>query len=160
MTEKVVTVLPKDYAAIAGQCACTNFRRASRAVTQHFDEAFAPIGLRSTQVCILVAIGADEPASIAGLSRELVMDTSTVTRNLKPLQKLGLIEKTTAGVGRRLALTLTDKGRAALLDALPLWEHAQHRVVSYLGDARWNDLRDSLSDAVDATQNRTPAVAA
>ena len=144
---------------MAAQCACVNFRRASRAVTQLFDETLAPIGLRSTQVVILVAIGADEPASIAGLSRELVMDTSTVTRNLKPLQKLGLIEKTTAGAGRRLALTLTDKGRNALVEALPLWEHAQHRIVSHLGEGRWDDLRNTLADAVSATRHRGAPVA-
>src|SRR5215470_6852850 len=66
-------------------CACFNFRKASRTVTQLFDQILAPIGLRSTQLVILVAAQALGPCGLARLARELVMDRSTITRNIHPL---------------------------------------------------------------------------
>src|SRR5438552_6327728 len=97
-----------DYPAIddnslaeaARTCACFNFRKASRSVTQLFDQILAPTGLRSTQLVILVTGQLLGPSSIARLARELVMDRSTLTRNLKPLLAMGLLQLSRAENGK------------------------------------------------------------
>lgn len=133
---------------MAAQCACTNMRKASRAVTMLFDEMLAPCGLRSTQFAILVAIAVAEPPSLARLARELVMDSSTLARNLKPLESRGLISKTTAGDKRRRGIVVTEEGRALIDQAVPLWWEAQERFVAQFGRERWPRLLDQLTDSV------------
>lgn len=145
-----------EYRAAAEECACTGFRRASRAVTQRFDEALEPTGLRSTQLSILVWVGAMAPATVAKLSRELVMDASTVNRNLKPLIAKGLVDKGVPdGRGRgRLSLSLTDAGKEVIKDAIPLWREAQQVFVSALGEDIWPGLHSGLDRAVSAARDR------
>ena len=142
------------FQAAAADCACTNFRRASRAVTQRFDEALEPSGLRSTQFAILVAVAAMAPASVAKLSRELVMDASTVNRNLKPLVARGLIDKGVPdGRGRgRLSLSVTEAGNKLLTDSVPLWKAAQESFVSAIGAEQWPSLKGNLNRAVEAAR--------
>jgi DNA-binding MarR family transcriptional regulator len=149
MTDEGTIESDRDLCArVAAECACTNFRKVSRAVTQLFDGQLEPTGLRSTQFVVLVALAALEPLSVARLSRELVMDPSTVNRNLKPLEKDGLVVKQTSEKGRRVALMLSDKGRVLLNEAMPLWRQAQNHFVSGLGGDVWQDLRTKLADSV------------
>ncbi|MDJ0949001.1 MAG: MarR family winged helix-turn-helix transcriptional regulator [Alphaproteobacteria bacterium] len=126
-------------------------------MTQVFDEILEPCGLRSTQFIILASIGADEPTTHGKLANALVMDGSTVTRNLKPLVAKGLVAKTRGGGSRLLHLALTDAGRQAVADALPLWEHAQSRFVDTIGDGRWQDLRQAFAATVEAARQSPPA---
>jgi len=128
-------------------CACSNFRKVARAVTQLFDEALQPTGLRSTQLVILLAIKANPSPSIAQLARQLVMDASTLNRNLRPLEKRGLIQIADAQDGRRKVLRLTPEGEEAALQAVPHWQRAQSRLVENLGQPKWGQLVEQL-DAV------------
>src|SRR5215475_8470111 len=82
------------YADMVANCACFNLRKASRTVTQLFDQILAPCGLRSTQLTILLAAKVLGPCGLARLARELVMDRSTITRNLLPLVKAGYLKVT------------------------------------------------------------------
>jgi DNA-binding MarR family transcriptional regulator len=135
------------------ECACFNLRKASRAVTQLYDEALQPTGLRSTQLVILLSIAAaDEPPTIAQLSRELVMDPSTLNRNLQPLARRRLIVRKSSRDGRRKLLGLTDKGRAAITEATPHWQKAQAQFITQIGDERWDDLRGSMKSVVEAAR--------
>lgn len=136
----------------ANQCACFNFRKATRAVTKHFDEALAPTGLRSTQLIIMVVIGANESATLARLQRELQLDASTLTRSLKPLQRDGLIKRDQASKGRRLTVSLTKVGQDALSAAIPHWIEAQDRLINGLGAEAWTSLQEQLARAVDVVQ--------
>ncbi len=138
---------PALCADAAALCACQSFRRASRFVTQLFDEALAASGLRSTQVIMLVSIAAAETTTPAGLARNLGMDASTANRTLATLQKAGLITKTREG--RRTHVSLSAAGTRALTKALPLWRAAQDKFVSLVGSENWEDLRVQL-DAVGA----------
>lgn len=142
------------YVEAATACACTRFRRASRAVTQRFDEALEPCGLRSTQLAILLSVAAMAPTTVATLSRDLVMDSSTVNRNLKPLIARGLVDRgVPAGRGRRrLSLSVTAKGQAVLTEALPLWRGVQESFLSALGAEHWPGLREGLDSAVEAAR--------
>ena len=133
-------------------CACLNLRKAARAVTQLYDQALQPTGLRSTQFVILVAVHVYEPATLAALARELVMDRTTMTRNLKPLETAKLIRRTTARDGRTRLLHVTDRGRRLVGDALPLWERVQRRFVERVGGQKWQAMLGGLSQAVDAAR--------
>ncbi len=133
---------------VAAVCACFNFRKASRAVTQLYDEILQPSGLLATQFTLLVAISIAGSATITRLAQELVMDRTTLTRNLKPLGRQGLIKIKPGQDQRTRVVALTDEGREALAKAIPLWEQAQAHVVQGLGQNRWSTLLADLSDTV------------
>jgi len=136
------------------QCACFNLRKASRAVTQLFDEVLQPTGLRVTQLSLLVGISIAGSIPITQLAERLVMDRTTLARNLKPLEKQGLI-KIALGVDRRTRVVeITERGRKALMRAIPLWEKAQAHIVKGLGEGPWQDLLARLSATVEVALSR------
>jgi DNA-binding MarR family transcriptional regulator len=142
----------EKLAEMARTCACFNFRKASRSVTQLFDQILAPTGLRSTQLVILITAQLLGPSSIARLARELVMDRSTLTRNLKPLMNMGLMRFSHNEGGKQKSVELTVDGQVALLKSDPFWEQAQSRLVNRLGSENWNRIMGDLSSIVDATR--------
>ncbi|MGE3268403.1 MAG: MarR family winged helix-turn-helix transcriptional regulator [Chloroflexota bacterium] len=122
---------------IAATCAGFNLRRASRAVSQHFDHALAPLGLRSTQFTLLGALALSGQATTSRLAHALVMDRTTLTRNLKLLRETGLIEAQPAPTGRQICFSLTEAGRETLTRAIPVWRTAQSSIVDQFGEAHW-----------------------
>jgi DNA-binding MarR family transcriptional regulator len=137
-----------DLADALDVCACFNFRKASRAVTQLYDEALQPSGLRSTQLVILLSAAVNPGLGISKLARELVMDASTLNRNLKPLEKRGLISVEDSKDGRRRLVTLTAKGHDAIQSAVPLWNDAQSKLVAQFGSQRFKDLLKMMGNLV------------
>ncbi|MBF2008666.1 MAG: winged helix-turn-helix transcriptional regulator [Chlorogloeopsis fritschii C42_A2020_084] len=137
---------------VAATCTCFNLRKASRVVTQLFDEVLQPSGLLVNQFTLLAAINIAGSAPITRLAQELVMDRTTLTRNLKPLERQGLIQIEPGKDQRTRVVSLTAEGYAALEKALPLWEEAQTLVVEQLGQQRWSILLKSLSDTVSTLQ--------
>jgi DNA-binding MarR family transcriptional regulator len=135
-------------AGIAATCAGFNLRRASRAVTQHFDHALAPIGLRSTQFTILSATALGGAVTTSQLAQALVMDRTTLTRNLKLLRLAGLIETVHPVGGRQLRFRLTEAGRSLLADAIPHWQAAQDGIVQAFGTASWPSMVQELGRLV------------
>jgi DNA-binding MarR family transcriptional regulator len=132
-------------------------RKATRAVTQLFDEALAPAGLRSTQLVLLVAVGACEPTPMAQLADAMVMDRSTLTRNLQPLVRSGWI-KVTTGKDRRVRLvSLTAAGHRVILRAAPLWQHTQDAMLHHYGKGNWRQLLQRLEAATDAATKTAAA---
>jgi DNA-binding MarR family transcriptional regulator len=152
---KAGTVAESRYAEAAAICACTSFRKAARAVTQLFDEALQPSGLRSTQLILLLEIIVSEPATVPRLARKLVMDPSTVTRNLQPLVKRGLLALVAGD--RHQTFRLTPLGRQTLQRAVPLWERTQNAFVDRIGVQRWQTMLRDLSDAVSAARGSSAA---
>lgn len=115
------TLYVKDH------CLCLHAQRAARALSRRFDEAFRPLGITSGQFSLLNGLNRPEPPTIGAVASLLVMDRSTVTANLKPLERMGAVTLTideTDRRGRRIALT--DAGRTLLAAAMPIWvrEHA------------------------------------
>ena len=139
-----------------GDCTCFNMRKASRTVTQVFDEALQPSGLRATQFSLLAALYFSGPVGVGDLSRELVMDRTTLTRNLKPLAAQNLVRSVPGEDRRTRALSLTSRGKKTLLKALPLWEEAQARVIRRLSRNTWKDLLKHLRTTVDALGSSSP----
>ena len=129
-------------------CACRNVRMAARAVTQFYDEALRPTGLRATQFGILGATMAMGPLTVTKLAERTVTDRTTLTRNLRLLQKRGLIRIQRGNDGREREVSLTERGRDALAKGYPFWQKAQAHVVKGLGEERWKSLRDGLAAVV------------
>src|SRR5687768_18110109 len=132
---------------VATECTAARLRRASRAMSRHYDEILAPSGLRGTQFSLLVALSLTGQAPVLRLADELGLDRTTMTRNLAPLERDGLVGSV-PGADRRIRLIhLTEAGRRKLAKALPLWEQAQRRVVDTLGERRWRELLSALQTA-------------
>jgi DNA-binding MarR family transcriptional regulator len=135
---------------IIANCACLKVRMAARAVTRAYDGTLRAVGLRATQLSVLVAVAIDGAISIAALADFLGMDRTTLTRNLRPLQKQGLISVGPEGWRRTRNLEITKKGRSRLREALPLWERAQDALSEKLGNQAWVDVRAGLDRLIEA----------
>lgn len=142
--------LKQACAAAVERCAGYNLRRTARLVTSLFDAAFAPLGLRSTQVAILQMIAVKNSPSMAQLARDMAMDPSTLTRNVRPLIREGLVELLQAERGRAKLARLTPAGRARLDEIMPRWKAAQAQFVKGFGAKRWNSLRGELHGVANA----------
>ncbi len=141
-------VVNKQTAARFMDCTCFNLRKAARAVTQMYDEALRPSGLRCTQFSLLTATTMLEPVTVTRLAEVVVMDRTTLARNLMPLEKRGLLNVTAGDDLRTRIVTLTTKGKEVLAKAIPLWEKAQGRIVKGMGLEHWNDMRIHLEKMV------------
>lgn len=115
-------------------------RRAARRLTQLYDAALAPSGLRITQFSLLAGVDRYGSIAMTALADVLVMDRTTLTRNLTPLERSGLVTLRTAGHGRTKLVRLTERGRALMLKAYPYWQEAQQRFASGFGADRARDL--------------------
>jgi DNA-binding MarR family transcriptional regulator len=129
-------------------CACHKIRMAARAVTRAYDEALRPSGLRATQVALLAAVSVEGAMSISALAEWIGMDRSTLTRNLAPLEREGLLAVGDEGWRRSRTLDITPRGRSRLREAMPLWEAAQRRLQRELGASRWNAVQTSLGHLI------------
>ena len=136
----------------AGACVCLNLRQATRAVTQAYDDALRPTGLRSTQLGLLAVTNQAGSMPLCRLASVLVMDRTTLTRNLKPLEKQGFVQVDGGSDKRIRTVRLTAQGRAALHAALPLWEQVQQRLIEKLGPERLERMLEDLSVAIAATR--------
>ena len=142
-----------QLAEIEESCACLNVRKAARAITQLFDEVLQPTGLRSTQFPLLVVVARLREAPVTQLAEELVMDRTTLARNLKPLESQGLLTIEAGTDRRRHLVRLTERGHQALARALPYWEQAQHQVVTRLGQKQWHTLLAELKATMTLAQS-------
>lgn len=133
-------------------CACLNLRKASRAVTQLFDQTLKPSGIRATQFSILVAALRRAPVTITRLAQALVMDRTTLTRDLRPLEAQGFIQVSPGSDRRTRTVTLTARGREVVVSALPLWEQVQARMVEGLGPGGLRRLLGDTSRVVAVAQ--------
>jgi DNA-binding MarR family transcriptional regulator len=132
-------------------CNCLALRQAARHVTQFYDQFLVEAGLRTTQFSILAKLRRLGSLSINALAKELVMDRTTLGRNMLPLEREGLIAIVRARSDRRSKeLQLTDAGLARLRQALKGWTEAQARFETVFGGKKTVELR-SLLHAVSAS---------
>ncbi len=129
------------------ECNCLAIRQAARHVTQFYDQLFAPIGLRATQYAILSRLRRDGPTAINALAAALVMDRTTLGRNILPLQRDGLVEIVASPADRRRReLRLSDAGIARQEAASERWAVAQDRFDTVFGSDRAVALRALLHE--------------
>jgi DNA-binding MarR family transcriptional regulator len=126
-------------------CNCTALRKATRRVSQLYDAALEPCGLRNTQRAILSQIARTGTPPLGELADALVMDRGALTHNLKPLERDGLVKIEIDPQDRRNRLVaLTASGRARLAESEALWQRAQHGFERAFGAAKSNSLRKAL----------------
>jgi DNA-binding MarR family transcriptional regulator len=129
-------------------CNCFAVRAAARHVTQSYDQFLAPSGLRTTQYSILTRLKRKGPLTINALAEDMVMDRTTLGRNILPLQRDGLITIKSAASDRRAKeLRLTKAGEKRLQEAFEGWSQAQARFDAAFGEKRAADLRTLLRAA-------------
>lgn len=133
-------------------CTCFNLRKAARAVTQLYDDALRPSGLRATQFSLLTTIGLARRVSISELADLAVMDRTTLARNLTLLEREGLIRSEAGDDARVREVSLTPTAREKLAVARACWLKIQGQMVDRLGNGRTERLLGDLSAAVGAAQ--------
>src|SRR3954454_9764340 len=131
-----------DMSAVEN-CVCFNLRRVARLMTQFYDAEMRRHGIRPTQGTILASLMARESWTMAELSDWLGMERTTLVRNLRPLQRDGLVRASGGGRGKLVELTITAKGRKQFKKLTPAWKSAQGAAVKTLGEKRWSAI---LSD--------------
>ena len=129
-----------------GACACMNLRRSARLIAQFFDQRLQPGGLRNTQFTLLVTLRHEGPIAITQLADLLGLDRTTLTRNIRLLQKEGLVSEQPGQDARVRMLSLTEKGETAISNAAPHWKKAQAEFLNKFGKERWKHLRTELSE--------------
>lgn len=131
--------IPAAFAAtlhIRDHCLCLHAQRAARALARRFDEAFRPFGITSGQFSLLNGVNRPAPPTIGAVADLLAMDRSTVTANLKPLERAGLLTVAVDPADRRgRRVALTDAGRAVLAQATPVWIREHELVEAELAGA-------------------------
>jgi DNA-binding MarR family transcriptional regulator len=128
-------------------CNATTLRMASRRLTQLYDAALEPCGLRSTQLAILseLAHWPADPPTLAELANSLAIDRSALGHNLRPLEREGLVVLAESAVdGRRRHIALTSKGKAKWREGVRLWRVAQERFERVFGRSEAAALRATL----------------
>src|ERR1051325_1067446 len=126
-------------------CLCLHLQRAARAVARRFDAAFRPLGLTSGQFSLLMSLNRPEPPSIGSVSALLAMDRTTLTANLKPLERRGLVKiKPDKDDRRSRRLILTAAGQGVLAKASPAWRREHAAVEKLLPRSGPDNLRASL----------------
>ena len=137
--------MPADPSTRLEDCNCLTIRQAARHVTQFYDQFLAPSGLRTTQFSILAKLRRLGPLTINALARELVMDRTTLGRNILPLEREGLVAIETGRSDRRSReLRLTDTGAGRLRIAIKGWGEAQQNFEMKFGSKRARELRSIL----------------
>lgn len=126
-------------------CLCLHVQRAARALARRFDEALRPVGLTHGQFSLMMSLNREKPARMAAVASLLAMDRTTLTAALKPLRRRGLVKVAADPDDRRGRLmTLTGKGRRAMIRAVPVWKKTHAAVEARLGNGDPDRLRSNL----------------
>ena len=149
-----------DQPLPATACYCSSLRQAARYVTAFYDQMLSGSGLRVTQFAILSRLRS-RPASVSRLAEGMVMDRTTLARNLQPLARAGLVAIKPSEQDRRERIVdLTDAGRAKVEEMLPAWRQAQARFDQQFGAAQGAQLlatmRAVVATGLDASDAPAP----
>lgn len=131
--------------AVRDACLCLHLQRAARALARRFDAAFRSLGLTSGQFSLLMSLNRPDPPTIGSVAALLAMDRTTLTANLKPLERRGLLTIATDNADRRSRrLSLTPAGRALLAAAYPIWQRMHDEIEDALPARAPEELRRDL----------------
>ena len=127
-------------------CLCATLRRCTRALTQHYEDALRPFGLRGSQFTILQVLELAGGVAQGQLGEILAMDSTTLTRTLDIMERHGWITKRSGKDRRERLLRLAKAGQIQLNRALPAWQKVQSRLRRRLGDEHWEQLMKLTND--------------
>jgi DNA-binding MarR family transcriptional regulator len=130
-------------------CNCLSLRQATRRVTQLYDQALAPIGLRATQFSLLAQVGQLAPIPLNALAEAMVMDRATLGHNVRPLEARGLLQLKVGEDRRSREVSLTKAGRDLLAQGRKLWRQAQRSFEDEIGQGTAATLRAMLNRVAD-----------
>jgi len=132
---------------VRDHCLCLHVQRAARALARRFDAALRPAGLTQGQFSLLTSLNRAEPPTIGSVANLLALDRTTLTANLKPLERRGLVKVAVDPHDKRSRrLILTAAGRASLAAAAPIWKREHARVERLLQTASPDILRAGLRE--------------
>ncbi len=130
---------------VRDSCLCLHVQRAARALARRFDEVLRPIDLTNGQFSLLMSLNRPEPPSIGSVAALLAMDRTTLTANLKPLERRGLLKVAIDKEDKRSRrLTITAAGRALLGKAFPLWKRAHAETERLIAACTPDEMRSAL----------------
>jgi DNA-binding MarR family transcriptional regulator len=130
---------------VRDHCLCLAVQRAARALARRFDDAMRSIDLTHGQFSLLMSLNRPEPPTIGEVAQFLAMDRTTLTANIKPLERRGLLKVAVDKEDRRSRrLTLTTAGHALLIEALPVWKETHATVDKLIADQKADHLRKVL----------------
>jgi DNA-binding MarR family transcriptional regulator len=135
-------------------CMCGSFRRTSRALTQLYEQALRPLGLRATQFTILQALALAGEVTQGQLGEMLAMDSTSLTRTLAIMGRRGWITARRGKDRRERRLSLASGGATKLKSALPLWERVQFRLRRQLGAEAWKNLLQLTQQVTQAVKTQ------
>lgn len=130
----------------SSSCHCIALRKATRKLSSLYDAALAPLGINVGQFSLLRRVRRFGPVSLTDLAAHMELDRSTVGRNTKVLERMGLLVSSTGRDQREALLSLTPEGRQLVEDGAPLWDAAQAGIEARLGADRLAQLHDILKD--------------
>jgi DNA-binding MarR family transcriptional regulator len=126
-------------------CLCLHVQRAARALARRFDEVLRPLGLTQGQLSLLMSLNRPEPPSIGNVATLLAMDRTTLTANLKPLERRGLLKIAVDKEDKRSRrLIITPAGRALLVKAYPVWQRAHAETERQISGISADAMRGGL----------------
>ena len=144
MSKRVVPAAAVTH-HIRDTCLCLHVQRAARAVARRYDDVLRPMQLSNGQFSLLMSLNRGQAPSIGSVATLLAMDRTTLTANLKPLERRGLVKVSVDAADRRSRLmTLTPAGRSLLAAAIPLWKRAQAMTEHLVSPSRCDRLRADL----------------
>jgi DNA-binding MarR family transcriptional regulator len=128
---------------VRDNCLCLHVHRAARALARRFDDVLRPLDLTNGQFSLLMSLNRPEPPTLGSVASLLAMDRTTLTANLKPLERRRLLKISVDRQDRRSRrLALTPSGRALLAKAYPIWKDTHVQIERLIGSA--GDLREAL----------------
>jgi DNA-binding MarR family transcriptional regulator len=142
------------------ECNCAAVRSAARAVTKAYDDVLRPLELRMTQYTILSKVNKEGQLALSDLADRMVMDRTTLARNVKPLEREGWLEVVVGSDRRERLLSVTATGKALLERARPLWLETSRRLDEKLGPQQAETLRITMREVVKAARELSEEAAA
>ncbi len=132
-------------------CTCAKARRTARHLTREYDRALKPAGLKLTQYSVLTNLVLNGALSITALAERLAMDRTTMTRNLRPLERVGWVVVRDGPDRRSRSVEITQDGRQTYDRALPLWQSAERAIRQAMGSNKAAALRRLLDEALESS---------
>ena len=140
---------------LIAQCACFDLRKATRTVSRMYDDFLRDEGLNITQFSLLRLLRTEKELSISTLGRYMVMDRTSITRALVPLERDGLIDSRPGADKRIRIVSVTNNGRKLVEEAEPKWRQAQEALIETIGEDRWRAMCTLLRDTTRMVRHRT-----
>lgn len=128
------------------KCTCRNIRMTARVTTQYFDKIFLEAGIKAAQFALLSDISSHGTITINELAEILLMDQTTVTRNIENLRKLNYVYVEQGRDLRKKYVSISKNGHAKLQEALPLWLEAQENLISQIGEHKYEEFLNTLGE--------------